>query len=104
MSTIYKYVCNAFSLQMVPQTEGAEYTIKTKVIPQPSNEVIQATPSAVGHADIARVIGVPMNRISVTLERGDKVLVLQVVGGRLPEGCTELPDGVSLIWIEVSIE
>lgn len=51
--------------------------------------------SAIGHADTAAVLGYPMNRINVSLSKGDTAYVAQLVGGRLPEGATTLPDGFS---------
>lgn len=50
--------------------------------------------SGVGHADTAAVfsseLGLPVecNRMSVTLQPGDRVLVGQYTGPRLPEGAT----------------
>jgi len=65
--------------------------------------------SCVGHKDTAQVfssvldIHVPVNRISVTLNAGDFMLIgtpkdsdgKQV---RLPEGATTIPDGVQIGW------
>lgn len=59
--------------------------------------------SAVGHADTARVLGVEMNRISVTLKKGDVAYVAQLQGGRLPEGSTTLPEGFSFKFIKVEV-
>lgn len=59
--------------------------------------------SAVGHADTARVLGVEMNRVSVTLKRGDIAFVAQLQGGRLPEGSTTLPEGFSFKFIKVEV-
>lgn len=66
--------------------------------------------SAVGHSDTAAVfteqlgVEVPVNRTTIVLEKGEKVLVGQYKGPRLPEGCTSLPDGASIIWCLVSVE
>ena len=59
--------------------------------------------SAVGHADTAALLGVPMNRISVRLNVGDWLYVAQLQGVRLPEGTTALPDGSSFFWVSVSL-
>ena len=59
--------------------------------------------SVVGHPDTARVLGVPFNRVSVKVNKGDVVYVAQVVGGRLPEGCTTLPEGLSMVFLKVTI-
>lgn len=64
--------------------------------------------SVVGHADIAAALSgmvgvdVPVNRVSVSLQPGDKLVVGQYVGPRLPEGCKILPDGAKIEWYIVS--
>jgi hypothetical protein len=60
--------------------------------------------SAVGHADTAAVLGVPMNRLNVSLEQGDELYVAQLQGGRLPEGATTLPSGFSFKFLKVSVK
>ena len=57
----------------------------------------------VGHADTAAVLGVPLNRATVSLDVGDVVYVAQLRGGRLPEGTTSLPEGFGFDWIRVTI-
>jgi hypothetical protein len=59
--------------------------------------------SAVGHADTAAVLGVQCNRVNVALEKGDTCFVAQLVGGRLPEGSTTLPEGFAFKFLEVNI-
>jgi len=56
-------------------------------------ELPEGLQSAVGHVDTAAVLGVDMRRVHVTLKSGDVFYVAQLVGGRLPEGSTELPEG-----------
>ena len=65
-----------------------------------------------GHADTARLIGdalgipMPVARITVRLqggpdelyERAEIALIGAYTGPRLPEGCTQLPEGASLEW------
>lgn len=60
--------------------------------------------SLIGHQDTANVLGVIYNRKSVSLQRGDQLLVAQLQGGRLPEGCTTLPEGYSFKYLLVVIE
>lgn len=60
--------------------------------------------SVVGHPDTANVLGVAFNRVSVKLNKGDVLYVAQIVGGRLPEGCTTLPDGYSFKFLKVTVE
>ncbi len=59
--------------------------------------------SAIGHADTARVLGVEMNRVNVTLKRGDTAFVAQLQGGRLPEGSTTLPEGFTFKFVKVEV-
>lgn len=89
------YLLNAFSLQML---EG-DATVKfTEVFELPKN-----LNSAVGHQDTANVLGVEMNRISVTLKKGDVAFVAQLQGGRLPEGSTTIPEGFSFKFLKVEV-
>ena len=62
-----------------------------------------ALQSAIGHADTAAVLGVPMARINVTLKKGDVAYVAQLQGGRLPEGATTLPEGFSFRFLRVEV-
>lgn len=59
--------------------------------------------SAIGHQDTANVLGVPMNRVNVSLKPGDTAYVAQLQGGRLPEGATTLPEGFSFKFIKVEV-
>ena len=90
-----KFLLNAFSLQML---EG-DATVKfTEVDSLPAGLT-----SAVGHQDTARVLGVEMNRVNVTLKKGDIAFVAQLQGGRLPEGATSLPEGFTFKFIRVEV-
>ena len=117
------YLSNAFSLQMlqdfpcnvcieeVSQNEAMPLTL----VQEPSCDEggVQcgwgdyrsewAFISAIGHQDTANVLGVPMNRINVCLEKGDVLFVAQLQGGRLPEGSTELPEGFSFKFFKVTL-
>lgn len=95
------YVSNAFSLQMVPQNLLGS----VRLAPMGRPDLTGTTPyvSIVGHADTAAVLGVPFNRASVTLAEGDVLWVAQLMGGRLPEGATSLPEGFALQWVEVRL-
>ena len=89
------FLLNAFSLQML---EG-DATVKFTEV----SELPKGLTSAIGHADTARVLGVEMNRINVTLKRGDTAYVAQLQGGRLPEGSTTLPEGFSFKFYKVEV-
>lgn len=86
---------NAFSLQMV---EGDCLAKITEVETLPQGLV-----SAIGHADTAKVLGVEMNRVNVSLKEGDTAYIAQLVGGRLPEGATSLPEGFKFVFKKVEI-
>ena len=89
------FLLNAFSLQML---EGDATVRFTEV-----SELPEGLTSAIGHADTAAVLGVEMNRVNVTLRKGDVAFVAQLQGGRLPEGCTTLPEGFSFKFIKVEV-
>jgi hypothetical protein len=100
-----RYIANAFSLQMVPADLLSLVRMRPGVRPN-----VHTCTSVVGHADTAAVLGVPMNRASVTLDVGDVVYVAQLKGGRLPEGATTLPEGATTLpegahfeWVRVEI-
>ena len=103
------YLANAFSLQMLP----LDASVQVSVIPVSVDEVKDVLAagfiSAIGHQDTANVLTgildlpVCMNRISVSLTPNDVLIVAQVVGGRLPEGATKLPEGVNIKFVKVQL-
>lgn len=60
-------------------------------------------PSVIGHPDLASILGVPCNRVSVRLNPKDTLYVAQVIGGRLPAGTTVLPKGTEIKYLKVDI-
>lgn len=99
------YISNAFSLNMVAPTA----TIK--VSPLTAEEVaVLPLESAIGHADTARVVsgllGIDLapNRVSISLRPGEKMIVAQYIGPRLPEGATQLPSGARIEFRLVKVE
>jgi hypothetical protein len=93
---MYMFLLNAFSLQMIDFPSEVCFT-EVKELPS-------GLESAVGHADTANVLGVPCNRINVHLNKGDVAFVAQLVGGRLPEGSTTLPEGFHFKFIKVEVK
>ena len=99
------YVSNAFSLNMLlkrPQHLHARpiSTDETRAL------LCQGFISAVGHQDTANVVGrtlgieIPCERRNVVLDRGDKLIITQYTGPRLPEGTTALPEGAEItFWL-----
>lgn len=93
------YLLNAFSLQMVDA-----FPASISVDEIASLEGLGDLVSAIGHADTAAVLGVPCNRQSITLHKGDTAVVAQLVGGRLPEGSTTLPDGFKFKFLKITVQ
>ena len=89
------YLLNAFSLQMVDVPCCCEFS-EVDALPN-------GLTSAVGHADTAVVLGVACNRVNIHLSAGDTAYVAQLVGGRLPEGSTTLPEGFKFKFIKVTV-
>ena len=97
------YIGNAFSLQMV-----ADNAIICKVEVSPEQVPVNAE-SIIGHKDTAAVVStilgreVPCNRASVMLSDEDELYVAQIVGGRLPEGATTIPDGMEIKFYRITV-
>lgn len=90
------FLLNAFSLQMI-----SEYPAEVRI--SEVDSLPSGLTSAIGHQDTANVLGVPMNRVNVSLAKGDVAYVAQLVGGRLPEGSTTLPEGFRFKYLKVEI-
>ena len=101
------YISNAFSLAMIP--DGGTVRVKKVNLPAIAQRLVNPV-SIVGHADTAQVftsllgIDVSANRQSITLTDKDILYVGQLIGGRLPEGATKLPEGFEIIWMCVRID
>jgi hypothetical protein len=102
------YLANAFSLQMLSvasqiETFNLSHEVAAQLVKERKHHCV------IGHSDTAMVVGIQLgvfvmpNRESIKLHPGDAVLVAQVVGGRLPEGATELPEGIRIEYILVKI-
>jgi len=102
------YIANAFSLSMLT-SEYAMVTIESKPDVYFDFNQYDTIVSCVGHEDTAKLFSqllgrdVPMARINVQLKLDDSMLVGQLVGGRLPEGSTSLPEGVTIVWKLVKV-
>lgn len=106
------FVANSFSLGMLPTNRNFAISVSPALHPGWVAEALARREdwlSVVGHADTAAVmsaqlgVDVAHNRASAHLQPGDIVFVAQLTGGRLPEGTTELPEGVTLVWRRVEI-
>ena len=95
------FISNAFSLQML----SSDCMISVEEISEDDfNNVKHNAVSVVGHKDTANVLGVEFNRENISLNKGDVLYVAQIVGGRLPEGATTLPDGFKFKFLKVAIQ
>ena len=101
------YLGNAFSLGMLPPGGAWDLEILET---DPQWVAARRWTSVVGHADTAEIMSqilgkeVPFNRVSLQLQRGDKLYVGQYSGPRLPEGATSLPEGASIQWVRVRVK
>ncbi len=106
------YLANAFSIQMLPGNRTVDVrfapisTTTASQIYHQSPEVV----NCIGHLDTAAVVSEMLNtdvgapRTNISIQEGDELIVAQVVGGRLPEGCKTLPEGVGIRFYLVSIQ
>ena len=98
------FLGNAFSLQMLTSLPA-----NVRVEEVSAGDVPQDAHSVVGHPDTANVLSdilgwdVPANRESIRLEKGDVLYVAQLMGGRLPEGATTLPEGFTFKFLKVTL-
>ena len=99
-----KYLVNAFSIQMLQKGGLVRFD---EIAPE---DIPADVVSAIGHADTAAVLTnmlgfeVPMNRAFVTLDEETELYVAQLVGGRLPEGSTTLPEGFAFKFYRVTLQ
>ena len=99
-----KFLTNAFSIQMLQKGGLVRFD---EIAPE---DIPADVVSAIGHADTAAVLSdllgfpVPINRAFVTLDENTELYVAQLVGGRLPEGATTLPEGFSFKFYRVTVQ
>lgn len=100
-----KIIVNAFSMgSMIPDNEMTVIRRK-KITP---DMIPACAESAVGHKDTARVLSgilgfeVKPNRVSLCVDESDVLYLAQLVGERLPEGATTLPEGAHFEFYEVT--
>ena len=105
------YLANAFSLQMLNNLRTTQQIEVTPITKEMVIEVLKNNRfvSCVGHIDTANVLTqelsltVEMNRVNVSLTKDDTLIVAQLVGGRLPEGCVTLPEGFNFKFFVVNL-
>jgi len=118
------YLTNAFSLNMLGGGDAFTVNIKKLTVDEakrvlaPDGHLASGAVLAIGHADTARIVGdllglteediarmveVAQSRPTVKMATGDKALVAQYIGPRLPEGATRLPEGAKLEFFLVEL-
>lgn len=103
-----KYITNAFSLNMLAELTSVIEIAEVSL--EDAKALAEGAASAIGHADTAAVVGdvlgqtVAFNRVSVSLEKGDQVLVAQYIGPRLEEGATKLPAGAAIKFATIAVK
>lgn len=99
---------NAFSANMLP--EGLPVTVTFAPLTVGAVRAIETLDSAVGHADTAALfeatLGRPVAvaRVTLALGVGDRLILGQYRGPRLPEGASTLPEGARIDWYLVTLE
>lgn len=98
------FLTNAFSLQMIKTFPAVPIIEEVPLTSIPADCV-----SAIGHQDTAKVLSNLLNRTiecdrkNVTLTENDTLFVFQVVGGRLPEGATTLPENFTFKVLKIHL-
>lgn len=103
-------VFNAFSIQMIASMHEASVSFKKISYKQAKNLLVGGAESYIGHVDTAAVISsmlgleIPAQRRFGTLMPGETAIIAQVLGGRLPEGATTLPEGFFIQFFQVTVQ
>jgi hypothetical protein len=103
------FLANAFSLNMLKDLPVAIEVHERPLTAARDLAAAGMLTSAIGHADTAAILSgllqapVACNRANVSLTHGDKILVAQYSGPRLPEGTTTLPEGASFKFMLVTV-
>ena len=97
------YVGNVFTFGFL---SNKDVDIKSREISWAEfDEVLASTDfiNFMGHQDVAHMVGLEQNRISISVESGDVVYLAQYDGPRLEEGATVLPQGATLVPLKVEV-
>ncbi len=102
-----KYLTSALSLNMLGEIPAS---IEVREVSLEEARMLATDhKSVVGHPDTAGIftamlgMPVPFNRDTITLKKGDCVLVGQYRGTRLPEGAKTLPEGATIQWFVAEV-
>jgi len=95
---------NAFSLSMLGDVTTTRLIVRKLGKEEVKLILSQGFESYIGHQDTANVLSnelgldVPCNRGMLLLGKDDVAIVAQYMGGRLPEGATQLPEGATFTY------
>lgn len=95
---------NAFSLSMLGDVTTTRLIVRKLSKEEVKLILSQGFESYIGHQDTANVLSnefgldVPCNRGMLLLGKDDVAIVAQYMGGRLPEGATQLPEGATFTY------
>ena len=99
------YIINAISGNMLELSGSGDLCWRGLTLDQVKKLLtVEEWTSALGHDDIAALLTemtgheLKKNRISNKLLVGDKAILAQYSGPRLPEGATKLPEGAEIIF------
>lgn len=102
---------STFSLQMIPR-ENCSVNVEW-ITPEEVNDLLDNNEwlCTVGHENTAMILNkllgrddIFMNRIRSSMGYDDTLLIGQLIGQRLPEGCTELPEGIEFTFVRVTLQ
>lgn len=101
---------NAFSIQMIDIEDVANVEFKAINKEEAARLLSNSVESYIGHVDTAAVVSdildieVECQRRFGHIDKGEAAVVAQVVGGRLPEGCTKLPENMAIKFFRVEVK
>ena len=102
-----RWISNTFSLNMIRGALDVEISAR-EVSTQEARSFARTARSAVGHPETARLFSqrleleIAHQRLTITLEAEDQLLVGQYVGERLPEFQERRPEDAELRWVFIS--
>ena len=103
MVIIMIYVGNVFTFGFL---SNKNVDIKSREITWAEFDEVLASNNFInfmGHQDVAHMVGLEQNRISISVKSGDVVYLAQYDGPRLEEGATVLPQGATLVPLKVEV-
>lgn len=77
-----KYIINGFSTKMLRKNKKGHLMRFYDITQQEFDEIKQEAVSAIGHYNIAELLGIPRNRFNIQLEKGDEAYIVQTTTGR----------------------